>query len=37
MDMLGDKALCGASRSFASRVSRFGALTRAAELIEQAV
>jgi hypothetical protein len=37
MDMLGDKALCGASRSFASGVSRFGELADAADLIEQAV
>jgi len=37
MDMLGDKALHRASRSFASGVSRFGELARAAELIEQAV
>jgi UDP:flavonoid glycosyltransferase YjiC (YdhE family) len=35
--MLGDEALCGASRSFASGVSRFGDLSRAADLIEQAV
>lgn len=35
--MLGDKALRQASRSFASGVSRFGELARAAELIEQAV
>jgi UDP:flavonoid glycosyltransferase YjiC (YdhE family) len=37
MDMLGDKALHRASRSFASGVSRFGELAHAAELIEQAV
>lgn len=37
MDMLGDKSLQKASRSFASGVSRFGELGRAAELIEQAV
>jgi len=37
MDMLGDKPLHRASRSFASGVSRFGELTHAAELIEQAV
>jgi enoyl-CoA hydratase/carnithine racemase len=37
MDMLGDEALRAASRSFASGVSRFGELTRAAELIERAV
>ena len=37
VDMLGDKALREASRSFASGVSRFGDLTHAAELIEQAV
>ena len=37
MDMLGDKTLCGASRSFASGVSRFGELAHAADLIEQAV
>ena len=37
MDMLGDKALCCASRAFASRVSRFGELARAVDLIEQAV
>ena len=37
MDMLGDEALSAASRSFASGVSRFGELTRAAHLIERAV
>ena len=37
MDMLGDKALCCASRSFASRVSHFGELACAVDLIEQAV
>jgi len=37
MQMLGDKALCGASRSFASGVSRYGELAHAADLIEQAV
>ena len=37
MDMLGDQALRAASRSFASGVSRFGDLTRAANLIERAV
>jgi UDP:flavonoid glycosyltransferase YjiC (YdhE family) len=37
MDMLGDQALRAVSRSFASGVSRFGELTRAAELIERAV
>jgi UDP:flavonoid glycosyltransferase YjiC (YdhE family) len=37
MDMLGDEALRAVSRSFASGVSRFGELTRAAELIERAV
>jgi len=37
MDMLGDAALRAASRSFASGVSRFGQLTRAADLIERAV
>jgi UDP:flavonoid glycosyltransferase YjiC (YdhE family) len=37
MDMLGDHALCRASRSFAAGVSRFGDLPRAADLIEQAV
>jgi UDP:flavonoid glycosyltransferase YjiC (YdhE family) len=37
MNMLGDEALRAASRSFASGVSRFGELTRAAELIERAV
>jgi len=37
MDMLGDKALRAASRSFASGVSRFGELTHAADLIERAV
>lgn len=37
MNMLGDEALRAASRSFASSVSRFGELTRAAELIERAV
>jgi UDP:flavonoid glycosyltransferase YjiC (YdhE family) len=37
MDMLGDDALRAASRSFASGVSRFGELTHAADLIEQAV
>jgi len=37
MDMLGDKALCAATRSFASGVSRFGHLAHAADLIEQAV
>jgi MGT family glycosyltransferase len=37
MDMLGDEALRAASRTFASRVSRFGDLTRAADLVEQAV
>ncbi len=37
MDMLGDKALCGASRSFASAVPRFGELAHAEDLIEQAV
>ena len=36
MDMLGDEALRAASRSFASGVSRFGELTHAADLIEQA-
>jgi UDP:flavonoid glycosyltransferase YjiC (YdhE family) len=36
MDMLGDKALHRASRSFASGVSRFGELAHAAALIEQA-
>jgi MGT family glycosyltransferase len=36
-DMLGDDALRAASRSFASGVSRFGELTHAADLIEQAV
>jgi UDP:flavonoid glycosyltransferase YjiC (YdhE family) len=37
MDMLGDERLGAASRSFASGVSRFGELSRAADLIEQAV
>jgi UDP:flavonoid glycosyltransferase YjiC (YdhE family) len=37
MNMLGDKALCGSSRSFAAGVSRFGSLSCAANLIEQAV
>jgi UDP:flavonoid glycosyltransferase YjiC (YdhE family) len=37
MDMLGDDALRATSRSFASGVSRFGELTHAADLIEQAV
>jgi UDP:flavonoid glycosyltransferase YjiC (YdhE family) len=37
MDMLGDDTLRAASRAFASGVSRFGELTRAADLIEQAV
>ena len=37
MDVLGDKALCGASRSFASAVPRLGELAHAADLIEQAV
>jgi UDP:flavonoid glycosyltransferase YjiC (YdhE family) len=37
MDMLGDQALRAASRSCASSVSRFGELTHAADLIEQAV
>ena len=37
MQMLGDKALCGASRSFAAAVPRFGELAHAADLIEQAV
>jgi len=37
MDMLGDKAFCAASRSFAAGVSRFGELAHAADLIEQAV
>jgi hypothetical protein len=37
MDMLGDETLRAASRAFASGVSRFGELTRAADLIEQAV
>jgi UDP:flavonoid glycosyltransferase YjiC (YdhE family) len=37
MDMLGDDALHATSRSFASGVSRFGELTHAADLIEQAV
>jgi UDP:flavonoid glycosyltransferase YjiC (YdhE family) len=36
MDMLGDEALRATSRSFASGVSRFGELKRAADLIEQA-
>jgi UDP:flavonoid glycosyltransferase YjiC (YdhE family) len=36
-DMLGDNALRAANRSFASGVSRFGELARAADLIEQAV
>jgi UDP:flavonoid glycosyltransferase YjiC (YdhE family) len=36
MDMLGDKALHRASRSFASGVSRFGELAHAAALIERA-
>jgi UDP:flavonoid glycosyltransferase YjiC (YdhE family) len=36
-DMLGDKSLRGASRTFASAVTRFGCLSRAADLIEQAV
>jgi UDP:flavonoid glycosyltransferase YjiC (YdhE family) len=37
MEMLGDETLRAASRSFASGVSRFGELTRAADLIERAV
>jgi UDP:flavonoid glycosyltransferase YjiC (YdhE family) len=37
MNMLGDAAVRAASRAFASGVSRFGELTHAAELIEQAV
>jgi UDP:flavonoid glycosyltransferase YjiC (YdhE family) len=37
MDMLGDAAVRGASRSFAAGVSRFGDLTRAADLIEREV
>jgi len=37
MDMLGDETLRAASRSFASGVSRFGELTRAADLIERTV
>ena len=37
MDMLGDESLRSASRAFASSVSRFGELTHAADLIEQAV
>jgi UDP:flavonoid glycosyltransferase YjiC (YdhE family) len=37
MDMLGDETLRAASRAFATGVSRFGELTRAADLIEQAV
>ncbi len=36
MDMLGDEALRQASRSFAAGVSRFGDLTLAADLVEQA-
>jgi UDP:flavonoid glycosyltransferase YjiC (YdhE family) len=36
-DLLGDEAARAASRSFASGVSRFGDLVRAADLIEQAV
>jgi hypothetical protein len=37
VDMLGDKALCEASRSFASGVSGFGELSHAVDLIQQAV
>jgi UDP:flavonoid glycosyltransferase YjiC (YdhE family) len=37
MDMLGDETLRSVSRSFASGVSRFGELTHAADLVEQAV
>jgi UDP:flavonoid glycosyltransferase YjiC (YdhE family) len=37
MGMLGDEALRAASRCFASGVSRFGDLTRAADLVERAV
>lgn len=36
-DMLGDEALRGASRTFASGVARFGDLARAADLIEELV
>jgi UDP:flavonoid glycosyltransferase YjiC (YdhE family) len=36
-DMLGDQSLRAASQSFAASVERFGALSRAADLIEEAV
>lgn len=36
-DMLGDMTMRGATRSFASGVSRFGHLSRAADLVERAV
>lgn len=37
MDMLGDQATRAACRAFASRVRRFGDLTRAADLVEELV